>query len=147
VSVTGHSFPPATERAEDYMANHYVLHGDGIQIDYTIGGNPGFTALSFTEGGTTKSFTASQVTTDVTGLGTLVSVALVQSVDTGGTRFGFFLPEVQVVLGQQAPVATIGIFEMFSGPDSVPHRLTTWQCVHLHGMAEEVEVALVKAPA
>lgn len=130
------------------MANHYVLHGDGIQIDYTIGGNPGFTALSFTEGGTTKNFTASQVTTDATGLGTLVSVAVVTSVDTGGTRFGFFLPEVQVTLGQQVPVATIGIFEMFGGPDSIPRGPATWQCVHLHGTAQEVEVALLaKAPA
>lgn len=130
------------------MANHYVLHGDGIQIDYTIGGNPGFTALSFTEGGVTTNFTSTQVTTDATGLGTLVSVAVVQSVDTGGTRFGFFLPEVEVALGQMVPVATIGIFEMFSGPDSVPRRPATWQCVHLHGTAQEVEVALLaKAPA
>lgn len=124
------------------MANHYVLHGAGIQIDYTVGGNPGFTALSYTEGGTTTNFTASQVTTDTTGLGILVSVALVKSVDTGGTRFGFFLPDVQVTLGQQVSVATIGIFEMFSGPDSVPHRPATWQCVHLRGIAQEVEVAL-----
>lgn len=129
------------------MANHYVLHGNGIQIDYTIGGNPGFTALSFTEGGTTKNFTATQVTTDATSLGTLVSVALVTSIDTGGTRFGFFLPEVQVTLGQEVSVATVGVFEMFSGPDSIPRRPATWQCVHLHGIAQEVEVALVKAPA
>ena len=129
------------------MANHYVLHGNGIQIDYTIGGNPGFTALSFTEGGTTKNFTATQVTTDATSLGTLVSVALVTSIDTGGTRFGFFLPEVQVALGQEVSVATVGVFEMFSGPDSIPRRPATWQCVHLHGIAQEVEVALVKAPA
>jgi hypothetical protein len=127
------------------MANHYVLNGNGIQIDYTIGGNPGFTALTFTEGGTTRNFTPSQVTTDVTGLGTLVSVALVQTIDAGGTRFGFFLPEVQTTLGQKVTVSTIGMFEMFSGPDSIPHRPTTWQCVHLHGMAEEVEVALLAA--
>ena len=65
------------------MANKYVLSGNGIQIDYTIGGNPGFTALTFTEGGTTKNFNPGQITTDNTGLGTLVSVALVQTVDTG----------------------------------------------------------------
>ena len=66
----------------------------------------------------------------------------------GGTRFGFFLPEVQVTLGQQVPVATIGMLEMFSGPNSVPRGPATWQCVHLHGTAQEVEVALLaKAPA
>jgi hypothetical protein len=124
------------------MANKYVLHGNGIQIDYTIGGNPGFTALTFTEGTTHKTFTPAQITTDQTGLGTLVSVPLVISVDTGGTRFGVFLPDVQVARGQTAPVSTVGVFEMFSGPDSVPRRTTTWQCVHLHGTAEEVIVAL-----
>ena len=130
------------------MANKYVLHGDGIEVDYIIGGNPGFTALTFTEDGTTKNFTPVQITTDQTGLGTLVSVALVLTVDTGGTRFGFFLPEVQLTLGQSAPVTTIGVFEKFTGPDSIPHRPTTWRCVCLEGTAEEVLVPLVeKAPA
>jgi hypothetical protein len=127
------------------MANKYVLSGNGIQIDYTIGGNPGFTALTFTEGGTTKSFNPGQITSDHTGLGTLVSVALVQTVDTGGTRFGFFLPDVQATLGQKVPVTTIGVIETFGGPNSVPHRPTHWQCVHLHGTAEEVIVALSEA--
>lgn len=126
------------------MANKYVLSGNGIQIDYTIGGNPGFTALTFTEGSTTRHFTPAQIITDQTGLGTLVSVPLVPSVDTGGTRFGFFLPDVQVALNHKVPVTTIGVFETFSGPDSVPHRPTTWQCVHLHGMAEEVIVPLAE---
>jgi hypothetical protein len=130
------------------MANKYLLSGSGIQVDYTIGGNPSFTALTFTEGGTTKTFTPAQITTDQTGLGTLVSVALVQTIDAGGTRFGFFLPDVQVTLGHSVPVTTIGVIETFGGPDSIPRRPTTWQCVHLHGMAEEVLVPLVeKAPA
>jgi hypothetical protein len=130
------------------MANKYVLSGSGIQVEYTIGGNPSFTALTFTEGGTTKKFTPAQITTDQTGLGTLVSVALVLTVDTGGTRFGFFLPEVQLTLGQSAPVTTIGVFEKFTGPDSVPHRPATWRCVCLEGTAAEVIVPLVEtAPA
>ena len=130
------------------MANKYELHGDGIQVTYTIGANPAFPALTFTEGATNKTFTPAQITTDATGLGTLVSVALVQTIDNGGTRFGFFLPQMQLNLGQSAPVATIGVFETFSGPDSVPHRPTTWQCVHLHGTAEEVIVPLAaQAPA
>ena len=130
------------------MANKYLLSGNGIQIDYTIGGNPSFTALTFTEGGNTKNFKPAEITTDTTGLGTLVSVSLVQTIDTGGKRFGFFLPDVQLTLGHKASVTTIGAFETFSGPDSVPHRPTTWQCVHLHGTAEEVIVPLVEqAPA
>ncbi len=130
------------------MANRYVLHGNGIEVEYTIGANPAFPALIFTEGAIHKNFTPAQVTTDQTGLGRMVSVALVLTTDTGGRRFGVFLPEVQVALGQSVPISTIGVFETFSGPDSIPHRPTTWQCVHLQGIAEEVIVPLVeKAPA
>jgi hypothetical protein len=126
------------------MANKYVLSGNGIEVDYTIGANPAFPALIFKEGGNTKTFTPAQITTDQTGLGTLVSVSLVHTIDTGGSRFGFFLPMVQVALGQSVPVTTIGVTETFSGPDSLPHRPTTWQCVHLKGKAEEVLVPLVE---
>ena len=34
------------------------------------------------------------------------------------------------------------VIETFAGPNSVTHRPTTWQCVHLHGSAAEVIVAL-----
>jgi hypothetical protein len=130
------------------MANKFVLTGNGISVEYTIGANPSFPALTFKEGGTTKQFKPDQISTDETGLGTLISVALRLSVDTGGTRFGFFLPPVQLALGQSADVTTIGMIETFSGPNSVPHRATTWQCVHLHGTAEEVVVPLdVPSPA
>src|ERR1700709_734248 len=126
------------------MANKYVLTGNGIEVDYTIGGNPSFTALTFKEGSVTKTFTPAQITTDQTGLGTIVSVPLVQTIDAGGSRFGFFLPSVQVALGHPVAVTTIGVIETFSGPNSVPHRPTHWQCVHLHGKAEEVLVPLVE---
>jgi hypothetical protein len=65
---------------------------------------------------------------------------LVQTIDAGGSRFGFFLPMAQVALGKSVPVTTIGVIETFSGPDSFPRHATTWQCVHLHGKAEEVIV-------
>jgi hypothetical protein len=124
------------------MANKYMLSGNGIEVDYTIGANPAFPALTFKEGSITKTFTPAQITTDQTGLGTLVSVPLVQTIDTGGSHFGFFLPTVEVTLGHHVPVTTIGVIETFSGPDSLPHRPTTWQCVHLHGTASEVIVPL-----
>ena len=130
------------------MANKYILTGGGIEVEYTIGANPSFTALVFKEGATTKNFIPAQITTDNTGVGTIVSVPLVQSIDTGGSRFGFFLPSVNATTGHGVPVTTIGVIESFSGPDSFPHRPTTWLCVHLHGVAENVIVPLLeKNPA
>lgn len=124
------------------MANKFELSGNGIQIEYILGGNPTLPSLTFTEDATKKTFTPAQISIDTSGLGTLVSVALVQTIDTGGTRFGFFLPDVQLTRGQSAPVTTVGVFETFSGADSVLRRPTIWQSVHLHGIAEEVIVPL-----
>jgi Domain of unknown function (DUF1843) len=110
------------------MAITYTLSGGGIQIEYKVGGS-----FFFTQGGTTKTFTAAEITTDQTGLGELVSVPLVLTIDTGGSRFGVFVPVVELMLGQSAPVTTIGVTESFSGPNSIPRRPTTWQCVALQG--------------
>ena len=124
------------------MANKLVLKGSGIEVQYTIGGNPSLPALTFKEGAVHKSFTPAQIKTDDTSLGQLVSVPLTESIDVGGSRFGFFLPAVQVASGRTAAVSMAGAIETFSGPDSVPHRATTWRSVSLHGTAQEVIVPL-----
>ena len=82
------------------------------------------------------------IKTDDTGLGELVSVSLLLSIDTGGERFGFFLPYIDVPSGQTAHFHTVGIYKTFSGPDSVPHRPSTWRCIELSGTAQTVDVPL-----
>ncbi len=72
------------------------------------------------DGGTTKDFTPAQITTDATGLGTLVSVPLTLTIDTGGSHFGVFLPAVQLTLGQTAPVTTTGVIESFQRAGQLP---------------------------
>ena len=105
----------------------------GIQVEYTEGGS-----FVFTEGTLTKTFTAAEVTTDTTGLGTLVSVPLRLTIDAGGTRFGVFLPYAALSPGQSAPVKTVGVTEVFSGPDSFPRFPTTWSCVCLEGAVTDI---------
>jgi hypothetical protein len=125
------------------MANRFLLRSYDLQVEYNVGGNPGFTALSFTEGGNDPvNFKADQVTTASTELGELVSVPVRQTVDTGGELFGFFLPDIEVPLGQRQEFTTTGVRATFSGPDSIPHRPESWCAVELHGTAEEVEQAL-----
>ena len=103
----------------------------------------GIPALVYQDGSSApKSFTAAEITTDQTGLGTLVSVALVTSIDTGGERFGFFLPQLDVPRGQSEEFRTVGVYERFSGPDSIPHRDPSWRCIELHGTAQTVIVEL-----
>ncbi|SFK29804.1 hypothetical protein [Methylocapsa palsarum] len=123
-------------------ANKFILSALGVEVDYTIGGNPSFTALIYKSGAFQKSFNANEISSESTGLGTIVSFALMQSFDTGGERFGFFLPFVNVTHGQIAHFRTVGVFEMFSGPNSVSHRPSTWRCIEMSGTAENVFVPL-----
>ncbi len=73
---------------------------------------------------------------------TLVSIALVTSIDTGGERFGFFLPQLDLPRGQSKEFRTVGVYEKFSGPDSIPHHDPSWRCIELHGTAQTVIVEL-----
>jgi hypothetical protein len=123
-------------------ANKFVLKGSGVEVDYTIGANPAFPALVYTDGAFQKTFKPNEILTDGTGLGELVSVALILTIDTGGERFGFFLPLIDVARGQTAHFHTIGVFETFSGPNSVPKRPSTWRCIEMSGTAQSVIVPL-----
>ena len=127
-------------------ANKFVLKGSGVEVDYTIGANPAFPALVYTDGAFQKKFNPNQILTDDTGLGELVSVALISTIDTGGERFGFFLPFINITHSQTVQFHTIGVFETFSGPDSVPRRPSTWRCIEMTGRAQSVIVPL-EAPA
>jgi len=123
-------------------ANKYVLKGSHVVVEYTVGANPSFPALTYTDGAFTKSFKPDVIKTDDTGLGELVSIPLIVTIDTGGERFGFFLPSIDVPQGQTAHFHTVGIYEMFSGPDSIPHRPSCWRCIEMSGTAQTVAVPL-----
>src|SRR6266853_4355271 len=128
-------------------ANKFVLKGSGVEVDYTIGANPAFPALVYKDGAFQKSFKPNEILSENTGLGELVSVALILSVDTGGSRFGFFLPFIDVAQGQTAHFRTVGVYETFSGPNSVPRRPSTWRCIEMTGTAQSVIVSLAAAKA
>jgi hypothetical protein len=123
-------------------ANKFVLKAHGIEIDYTIGITPGLPALTYKAGGFQKSFTAAQIQTQDTGLGRMVSVPLIMSIDVGGERFGFFLPLINVPPGKTENFSAVGIYETFSGPDSIPQRPSTWRCIDMSGTAQTVIVPL-----
>jgi hypothetical protein len=121
-------------------ANKFVLKGSGVEVDYTIGITPGIPALRYRDGAFEREFTSNQIQSNDTGLGELVSVPLILSIDTGGQRFGFFLPLVDVARDRTVHFRTVGIYETFSGPDSVPHRPSTWRCIEMTGTAQSVIV-------
>jgi hypothetical protein len=125
-------------------ANKFVLKHHHIEIDYRIGVTPGLTALTYKNGSDVKTYTAAQITTQDTSLGSLVSIPLLLTIDTGGDTFGFFLPQLDVPEGETQRFTTVGVTEQFSGPDSFPRRPPSWSCIELHGTAQTVIVPLVE---
>jgi hypothetical protein len=123
-------------------ANKFVLKHHEIEIDYTIGITPGLVALTYKDGPSVSSFKTNEITTTETALGSLVSVSLVKTIDTGGEVFGFFLPQLDVPPGQTAKVTTAGVYEKFTGPDSIPRLPPSWRCVDFHATAQTVIVPL-----
>ena len=118
-------------------ANRFALKHREIEVEYTVGITPGIPALVYSDGSSVQeSFTDAEITTDETALGTLVSVLLRRSIDTGGERFGFFLPQLDVPLGQSEEFHTVGVYEGFGGPDSFPRRPPSWRGIELRGTAQ-----------
>jgi hypothetical protein len=123
-------------------ANKFVLRHRHIEIDYTIGITPGLPALVYKDGAEVKTFKTNKITTNQTAVGSLVSIPLVQTIDVGGERFGFFLPQLDVPSGHTESFTTAGVYDKFSGPDSFPHLPPSWRCIDLHGTAQTVIVPL-----
>jgi hypothetical protein len=120
-----------------------VLRHHDITVEYTVGITPGIPALTYSDGNSPAvNFTDAEITTNETALGTLVSVPLRLTVDTGGERFGFFLPQLDVPDGQAGYFETAGVYETFSGPDSFPQLPPSWRAIEMHGTARSVVVPL-----
>jgi hypothetical protein len=124
------------------VANRFALKHHQVEVDYTLGGIP---ALVYRDGSSApRSFTVSEIMTNQTGLGTVVSVALVTSVEAGGERFGFFIPQLDVPMGQSEEFQTVGVYERSGGPDSIlpdsVPREPSWRSIELRGTAQTVIV-------
>jgi hypothetical protein len=124
-------------------ANHFVLRHHDVEVEYTVGVTPGIPALTYSDSSSPqRSFTDAEIATDQTALGTVISVPLLQTIDTGGERFGFVLPELDVPQGQSGHFSTVGVYEKFTGPDSIPQAAPSWRGIELHGTAQTVIVPL-----
>jgi hypothetical protein len=124
-------------------ANKFLLKHDDLEVEYTIGLNPGLPAVIYQDGSPPAAhFTSAEITTDATALGSLISFLLQKTVDSGGERFAFFLPQVDVSDGDSAQFITVGLYERFGGPESVSRLPPSWQVIELQGTAQSVVVPL-----
>jgi hypothetical protein len=120
-------------------ANQFALKHREIEVTYNIGVTPGLPVLTYKDESGQRDFTATEVRTDNTALGSLVSVALATGgIGAEGERFGFYLPQISLDQGQSARFRTAGVYEDFSGVGTEPPQPTTWRSIELRGTAREV---------
>jgi hypothetical protein len=62
-------------------ANKYILKASGVEVDYTIGATPSLPSLIYKAGAFHKSFTPNEILVEDTGLGKMVSVTLITSIE------------------------------------------------------------------
>jgi hypothetical protein len=104
-----------------HQPNLYELSGSGIHVTYSttsISGQPLFTyhdAVQF------KSVSGDQIKTAQTDIGTLVTIVLHLTIDSGSTTFSLLLPHVNLPVSNSANITAEGIttLQRFSIPPPV----------------------------
>lgn len=89
--------------------NLFQLQGDQTHVTYSttsIDGKPQFTYQDAVQ---TLNFSGDQIRAQATEIGTLVTVATRQSVDTGRTTFSLLVPTVNLGASPSVPIQTEGI--------------------------------------
>lgn len=131
--------------------NFYTLSGGGLHVTYSTTSINGQPHLHYASPFITHNFTGNQITTTASPLGTLVTVTIQMTVDTGSTSFTLLVPRVN--LNNQADnvhIVTEGItthhrFSIF--PGAMHGQIDTYSVQALSGTASHVEFLVAQAPA
>jgi hypothetical protein len=90
--------------------NLYKLSGGHMHVTYSTSDKAGQPRLSYQDSTRTLSFTGNQIRETQTEMGTLVSVTIRMTIDTGSTSFSLLLPRVNLAgPSSTAQVHTYGI--------------------------------------
>jgi hypothetical protein len=114
------------------MANQFTLRGHHAEINYTIGGNPDFVALTYRDEEISRDFKPRDIHADHTALDTLVSVQLEERASGNRTVFAFFLPNIEVSTDEAADFTTVGIHQEHVKRGGRPYRSDTWHPFVMH---------------
>jgi hypothetical protein len=89
--------------------NLYLLQGHQLHITYSTTGFDGNPHFTYQDARHTLNFVGKEIRTLDTEIGTLVSVTIVQTVDTGSTTFTLLVPKINLGSSKKASVKTEGI--------------------------------------
>ena len=122
-------------------ANLYDLYGTNLRVTYSSTGIDGKPHFLYQDQTQALSFTGDEIRTAKSEIGTLVTVSISRTVDTGFTSFTLVVPSVDLDQSRQATITTLGITTMHrAGPiASLFHGQTeTSTAVSLSGVARQV---------
>jgi hypothetical protein len=119
----------------------YQLTGSHIHITYTTSSIDGTPTMTYQDPYQGMSFSEDELRTVECDLGTLVSVTLRMTVDTGSTSLSVLIPRVRIEQGTIAAIHTecVTTVHRFSvNPSFHPEQLDTYSVVPLNGTAQFV---------
>ena len=119
----------------------FQLTGSHIHITYTTSSIDGTPTMTYQDPYQGMSFSEDEIRTVECDVGTLVSVTLRMTVDTGSTSLSVLIPRVRIEQGTIAAIHTecVTTVHRFSViPSFHPEQLDTYSVVPLHGTAQFV---------
>jgi hypothetical protein len=122
-------------------ANSFQLAGDDLHVSY--GPFDGLPTFIYDNTREHLTFVGRDITVTETPAGTLVTVVIVRTIDTGSTTFSVLIPSVEVASQSSASVATQGITTVHSFgivPSDNVGQLDQYGFIPLEGTASHVEV-------
>ena len=114
------------------MANQptlYELSGNGIHVTYATSSLQGQPQFNYHDAFQAKNFTGNQIQTADTVLGRLVTVFLIQTIDSGSTTFTLLVPTANLPPSKVANITTEGIttlhkFAIVKAPQATDRALS-----------------------
>ena len=122
--------------------NLYQLSGKHLHVTYTTTSIDGHPTLTYQDAHQGKSFRGDEIRAVECDLGTLVSVTIRMTVDTGSTSFSLFIPRMRIPQGTSAPVHTDGVttvHRLTIAPQLSQGQLDTYTIMALQGTAQAVD--------
>jgi hypothetical protein len=121
--------------------NHYQLTSNEVQITYTPSNSNGQPELSYQGSHGNLTFTGSDIRSEETTPGTLITVFLVRTVDMGSVTLTLLMPGVNLADTTEQPIQTLAIEtqNLFSVVDRNKARQTQiYQVYNLQGTAQYI---------
>jgi hypothetical protein len=122
--------------------NLFQLSGNNLHISYSTSGIDGKPHFSYQDGQHNLNFIGDDIRTVEGDLGTVVSVTIQRTIDSGSTSFSVLIPRVNLAAGESVRIRTKGIVTIhrFSIVPALNHgQLDLYTATTLRGTASQVD--------